>query len=111
MNNARMIERSASGCLASASKAWLIARPIARAGSIVPIAMVKPATTVETRTNQLMSRMIVPLFRLAQLLRLNGTCNVNQRKHPEDIGLDQRFDHVQDQQRYRQEKSCHHQDQ
>ena len=53
INNVLVIDFSASGCLANASRAWLIARPMASAGPIVPIAIARAAITVEAKLNQL----------------------------------------------------------
>ena len=62
INNVRVIAFSASGCRARASSAIAMARPIAMAGSIAPMAMASAAATVDPRTNHVISFIQPPVL-------------------------------------------------
>ena len=87
------MERSASGCLANASSAWLMARPMAIAGIITPSAIPIMAATGDARVNVVKSG------------------HVDQRQHAENIGLNQGLHDMQHQDGHRCQKTRHQQDQ
>src|SRR5581483_8587144 len=105
MKRVRVIDFSASGWRASESSACTMARPMARAGTIAPMAIASAPTAVETTTNQVVSRIVRLL-----LARLHIECfytarDVDKRQHAEDVGLHQRFHDVEHQHRHRYQKA------
>src|SRR5271165_762526 len=105
MNRVRVMDFSASGWRASASSACAMALPIASAGPSTPMPMASAAPTVDSIVNHVMSFTNCSFLVAYGLLRLNSAGDVDQREHADDVGLYQRLDDVQHQQRNRHQEA------
>src|SRR3990172_8045799 len=106
MNNVRMMDRSASGCRDSASRALHIALPMANAGRMTPIVIARQAATVDAIINQVMSVIAYFLvFSVPELLGLQTAGYIYQCQHAEKVSLHQGFNNMQHQDRNRRQET------
>src|SRR5450432_72977 len=97
-NRVRVMVEAASGCCASELKAVATARPSPSAGPTLPMAIVRPAVTIEATAMMVMLSIMISFgsFVIVSsflrwfgfgLARADGSRNVNCGQNAEDVGL------------------------